>query len=308
MKLSLLVSIMILFSNTAVRSEPSPTYTVKDFDVFGVKLGMSFSEATQALTKALDVELNQLEFGPPIAHPVTGKDEPRKIAWQGDSYRVYVYLTSILPVYDEGHSSVVSGVNYRILRGTPLFQFGDFSKKYGEPSYTWPLNDPRLPPQRYAWCSELDENSSTHFCNSKKPSLVLDEFRILTLSDGSYGSALRDYLDRKGAQRKLTLIERALRKYYKHKNRLPTQQEGISILTTEIEQSYCHSWAGVVSCIHDPYLSKSRSFDSYGKSYKYKFTGGVATVISMGKNKKYDNCMGDDLCINIDPSIPDGLE
>lgn len=323
MKLSSLLFAVALFLSTSVHAESRPTYAVETFDLFGVKLGMSYLQATEAFTKALDIDLAQLEPIDSIVNPETGMKEPWAFEYQKDSYKVLVNLVTTISVDGNEKSRVVSAITYTADRHAPLRQLLDFNNPWGVHPDTWPLiNDfmnkygkpsetslyqPRrgMYPIYFSWCSDFDLEFSSSG-NKQKPHLTVNYYNPeVRLADKSYYTALRDYNTRVDIKRGLAHIEKSLRKYYKHKKRLPTQEQGILLLTIEIDtkRTRCEANGYKTLCSRHAYLAKVLSIDAYRNDYKYRLEGSEVTLISMGKNGEYDSCLLDDICTNIDFSV-----
>jgi hypothetical protein len=123
---------------TAVCSAASPTaYKVKDFEVSGVKLGMTTAQAVDAVIRKYKIDKSQIKFEKSLlSNTVTNKPESGYFYVDIDSTkRVWVTLDAKIPL-DKINPMIVINVNY----ATPytpdnkkLMQDAAFDK-YGEPT------------------------------------------------------------------------------------------------------------------------------------------------------------------------------
>jgi hypothetical protein len=130
---------LCIFATTICSAATPTAYEVKDFEVSGVKLGMTTAQAVDAVITKYKIDKSQIYFDKPLPgfpNAVTNKPESGYFYVDIDSTkRVQVDLVAKIPP-DKLNPMIVVKVNYR-MPDTPankkMMQAAAF-EKYGEPT------------------------------------------------------------------------------------------------------------------------------------------------------------------------------
>ncbi|MEN9480682.1 MAG: hypothetical protein RLZZ298_2077 [Pseudomonadota bacterium] len=177
-----------IYSNQAT-AEPLRPVDVEQFDVAGVRLGMSRSEAVTAISEKLELGKHDVQFEPfPQENVVTKTKEPRYFMVKKGHAEVTVSLSPRIP-YDKSRPMAVFSITYK-QPPTPQNESAMRSaaiEKYGPPTdhgSSWCL---RPHPNPGIACSQVQENGPTLL-------LVGSE---LVLNDHRYFQELINYINMK---------------------------------------------------------------------------------------------------------------
>ena len=198
MKKLLLASLTLaLITTNIVAGEANKAYDVGNFDVAGIKLGMTMNEAVTAFTKKYNINKSLIKFNKPLnPDPITNDREPTSFIYlfdaNGGNY-VAVDTESKIPP-DKNNSKIVIKIVYATpsTKDNQKIMLDAAIEKYGSPSELQ-YNGTKK------WCLELDPNRTDRCLNqsyTKGPELSLDD-RNLTLRDFSYFKTRDNYLEKK---------------------------------------------------------------------------------------------------------------
>ena len=180
-------SISFLLLCTSLYAETPKTYDLSNIAFNGVKTGMSFKQAMDAVKKSTGLEDNQLKIkiGENI---VTNKEEPLDILFSIEGVGHHIKLIPRVPP-NNADTSVVFAIAQMpkfhddVFEETRLDAYG----KYGEPT---------IPPSGFPahyWCETLDKESPDQpKCGSDGLALVLIQ-SALEISDSTYVNAYNEF-------------------------------------------------------------------------------------------------------------------
>lgn len=164
---------------------------VTQFDIVGVKLGMTTDQAVNAITTNLGIDKSQIKFTTGKIQEFTGNAEvifSFEVATQIGKYRV-AFSPNILN--GKNDQIVVASVKYIIplnvdnIKATAKAMVS----KYGQPS--------TQKSKSLAWCLSPEQISCTHY-KQTNPYLSFDALTgIMVLNDRRYGEAIVKYIDKK---------------------------------------------------------------------------------------------------------------
>lgn len=182
MKKHLLVAALTL--SPAFAASDTPTYDVAQFDISGMKLGMSEDEIKAALHTSLEISDNDITRD-------TGKKD-KEIQWQKDNHKIKVHF-----IPDAWHGKtdnlIADEIQYTLpytdANRTMLEEAA--TQKYGKPTQEGGLGS--------YWCSAGGLENG--LCINKEAELTLRDSRTagavyLTLQDSRYKKALDEALNR----------------------------------------------------------------------------------------------------------------
>lgn len=204
LKLKFKKSMLVL---TVIFTFPSITFAeghnVLEFDIAGVKLGMSQEEAIYNFTKYLGIDKAALKIKKPTlakyGNPATGKPYSEEFSYdtksdsKGDSYVIYFQPNVIDP---DRANSVVSEIYYGVpyvFENKQLLRDSVISK-YGEPSYHY---EGGMGFYTTKWC-ELETVKMKGFssyitqCTKDKPFMELEDLNLQLITK-KYSKALDEY-------------------------------------------------------------------------------------------------------------------
>lgn len=174
----------------------SVNHDASQFDVAGLKLGMSAKEAMAKVSEDFGVAPEDIRTSMTTENPVTGKDEITYFIAQTDSFELHVSVTAAVPPNEE-IPLVISSITYS-MKGTPQNQAMVRERaleKYGAPTRGKEDEPVHFP---LAWCTIPAEqpNASCEAVPGPRLSLRNGMSGIeLTLSDQGYQNAVRDYVN-----------------------------------------------------------------------------------------------------------------
>jgi len=179
------------------------------FDVAGVKIGMDFEQAREAVAKHFNVapgEIRSAKYSPPDCggsdvawrvKEITGAEHPFHFGYKKDNVELAVCFEPRLPV-DKARPVTVVKVVYQIPKtkeNAAAMREAALSK-YGEPTYTKPSNP--ISEIEVGWCAKI--NTTFNDCTNPKkdqaklfiPSIL--DGTTMILEDPRPGSAATQYL------------------------------------------------------------------------------------------------------------------
>jgi hypothetical protein len=162
-----------------------------EFDIAGVKLGMTVKVAIEAITNKLDVSKAEVKFDKyPMKNLVTQTKEPKYFSVKKGGAEITVYMEPKVP-HDINDPMIVSSVVYK-QQWTPenAKAMKDMAlKKYGEPSNG-------VIGVSYQWCSKPHSNPGFGCSEFKGPKLKLSGVK-LELGNSQYHQAVIDFMNKK---------------------------------------------------------------------------------------------------------------
>ncbi|MDO4435159.1 MAG: hypothetical protein Q4B71_01935 [Cardiobacteriaceae bacterium] len=178
MRYALLLTALLSSQLYAQTRSVDPT----EFDVAGIKLGMSRDEAIQALAKSQEVDTGEIQLQTyPPKNKITGETEPHSFELKKDHTNIIVTLT---PVPEAGGKLAVSRISYNIAYTEENVKALEEAvlAKYGKPSYGG------IGGWRY--CKEIDEKELMKCKNIYTDPQLIYNHTTLTLQDPRLESAL----------------------------------------------------------------------------------------------------------------------
>jgi hypothetical protein len=189
------LSLSVFFVMTATTmytyaADVARSVDASQFDVSGVKLGMTQSEAVAAATARLKIDKHSIEFDKfPQLNQVTNSREPTYFTATNGSGELTVYFFPKIPT-DKSNPMLVGIVIYEM----PWTQDNAQSmkaaalEKYGQPSNGTIGGS-------YQWCSNPDKNVGIGCFQFKGPKLGFSGVSI-RLEDYKYQKAVIDFIDK----------------------------------------------------------------------------------------------------------------
>ena len=169
-------------------------HDVSQFDVAGVKLGMTVKEAEAAIKSKLNVTDADIRRGFPQKNRVTNTEEYSYFNVTKGNMEITISLTPAIPPNAED-PMVVSLVSFKMPR-TPE-NMANMQKlafeKYGKPSNGVRKADREF--TSYKWCYVEESKRSLGCVHSTGAIIRLDPPQI-QMSDNSYNKAVVDYLNK----------------------------------------------------------------------------------------------------------------
>lgn len=169
-------------------AEPLRPVDAEQFEVAGIRLGMSLSEAVTGVAQKLELGKRDIKLEPyPQANVVTNTKEPRYFTVQKGNADVHVSFLPRIP-YDKSRPMAVAAINYK-QPATPQNMSAMRTaaiEKYGPPT-----------DRDSSWCLHPHPNPGIACARAQDngPTLLLVG-TDLTLKDPRYFKALSDYIDR----------------------------------------------------------------------------------------------------------------
>jgi len=176
----------IIFS-TSLFAEKPKTYDLSNIVFNGVRTGMSFEQAMDAVKKSTGLENKRFKIKT-RKNIVTNKEEPLDILFSIDGVTHHIKLIPRVPAVGSV-TSVVHAIGQRPKFHADVFEETriDAYRKYGEPT---------IPPDGFPahyWCETLDkESQSSPRCGSDGLALVLLQ-SALEISDPTYLDAYNKF-------------------------------------------------------------------------------------------------------------------
>lgn len=184
---NLIGSICLAVTTLSISATPK-AYEIKDFDVAGIRLGMTTAQAVDAVISKYKIDKSRIKFLPPYPNPITNKKELNSFSVDFDSNkRLQVDLEAKIPP-DRDNPMIIVRVLYK-MSDTPdnknLMTVSAFDK-YGEPTDKQLIGT-------YFWCSKPALHGIG--CSQNQRGLELIQAGTsLTLQDGGYSQLSSDYL------------------------------------------------------------------------------------------------------------------
>ncbi|MBU2704502.1 hypothetical protein KCM76_00815 [Zooshikella marina] len=188
-KIQACVVLSILISNICFAAPRSAD--AEQFDIAGVKLGMSKKAAITAITQKLGLGVNAVKFDEfSQVNPVTKTKEPAYFTVKTANMSVVVHMQPKVP-YDANEPMVVSIIIYE----QPWTQQNALAmKKMALEKYGKPSNG--VIGVAYHWCIEPHSNPGFGCSEFYGPKLVLSGTR-LRLEDTQYQQAVIDFMNKR---------------------------------------------------------------------------------------------------------------
>lgn len=160
------------------------------FDVAGVKLGMTPTEAVAAASSKLQIDKRAIEFDKfPKRNLVTRSKEPEYFIAKSGLARLFVHFSPRMPV-DKANPMVVSHIIYEMpwtpdnvksMQATAIQKYGPTSNG--------------ILGARYEWCARPSKNIGEGCSEFQGPKLSLSGTR-LELTDPSFQQAVINFIDK----------------------------------------------------------------------------------------------------------------
>lgn len=177
------VALFVISLTASFSVHAQTTYDVNQFEVSGVKLGMSVEQAVEGLVKHYGIKRGKIALtNRPKPLQITGAENvPRELRYKPEDIDVFIFFEPSLAVKDT-HQSVVSSVSVESKNQTPESIVQAAVKQYGP--YTFIRNADDDPENRkYLWCNGLDSRRKN---SCDRSSLILVEDRTLKILDHRY--------------------------------------------------------------------------------------------------------------------------
>lgn len=160
---------------------------VSQFDVAGVKLGMTQSEAVAAATAKLKIDITSVEFEKsPKENPVTKSKEPMYFTATNGSGNLIVGFHPKIPT-DKSNPMLVSFVKYEMPSTPDNVQSMEAAalEKYGQPTLATSA--------AYQWCSSPAEQVGCTFFQGPRMGLSRG---VIILDDPTYKKAVDRFIEK----------------------------------------------------------------------------------------------------------------
>jgi len=175
---------------TAYAADVARSVDASQFDVSGVKLGMTRSEAVATATAKLKIDKQSVEFDKfPQVNQVTKSKEPQYFIATNGSGKLTVYFYPKIPT-DKSNPMLVGLVKYEMpwtLENAQSMKAAAL-EKYGQPSNG-------TVGASYEWCSKPSKNVGEGCFEFKGPKLALSGVSI-ELTDPTYQTAVIDFINK----------------------------------------------------------------------------------------------------------------
>ena len=190
------MTIGIIWFYTASAAEKGTQYDVNEFDIAGVKLGMSWHQAMTALTTQLNIKETDLRLDQyPNEDIVLQQKIPKYFVYEKDGIRVQVSFVAAIPV-DQTNPLRANLIFYEANRTDENMQNmrSKSIEKYGIP--TNGIRDNDHVSTKYSWC-RFDESIKFNTCSNAIGAKLELTAPKLSMSDGSYLKKVQAYMDKK---------------------------------------------------------------------------------------------------------------
>lgn len=188
---TLLLSIFfVMTATTTYAADVARSADAGQFDVSGVKLGMTLSEAVAAAAAKLKIDKRSVEFDKfPQVNQVTKSKEPGYFTATNGSGKLTVYFYPKIPT-DKSNPMLVGLVKYEMPWTPDNAQSMKAAalEKYGQPSNG-------TIPASYDWCSHPDKNIGVGCFQFQGPKLKYHGVSI-ELTDPTYQKAVIDFINK----------------------------------------------------------------------------------------------------------------
>lgn len=179
------------FSVSAAHAATPRSVNAEEFDVAGVKLGMSAEVALKSVLSKFGVGKDVIEFDSyPQVNPVTNRKEYKHFSLKTGGASLSVHFEPAIP-YNATNPMIVSMVSYeQEWTQANVLAMKDLAlKKYGEPSNG-------TIGVAYQWC--LEPHSNLGFgCSEYRGAVMSLSATKLQLSDPRYRQAVIDYMNKR---------------------------------------------------------------------------------------------------------------
>jgi len=176
-----------LFFSANVFSATGEKANVVEFDIAGVKLGMTEKEAVNALKDFLEIDEDKIGRKGNFVNQITNQKEDKFVFVTTDSYSVTVFFAENIPPYADGDTVVVDQVSFRQPGGTKEIR-EDFKRraflKYGDPSVDHPTGP--------FWCTAVN-NFKSH-CERNSGSTLNYAGGVLSLKGNIQKKLVKQYI------------------------------------------------------------------------------------------------------------------
>jgi len=161
---------------------------ISEFDIAGVKLGMSISEVTAIVRDQLgvDEELIKVSDG---NNRVTENTEPMRVEAKGEDFWIDVIFVPNVPPYEDGSSVLAETVKFGQSSLTQEKMFQAAVEKFGEPDKSFKNG--------LFWCTRTKGGLGQHPCNIKIGPYGEVQIGRLKLHDPTFRVALQEFLNSK---------------------------------------------------------------------------------------------------------------
>ena len=195
MRTLFVLAVSAVAASTACAQDVARSVDAGGFDVAGVKLGMTRSQAVAAATDKLHVAKGAIQFDKfPQVNPVTKTKEPANFTATNGSGTLSVYFFPKIP-FDKANPMVVGMVKYEMPRTPENAQSMKAAalEKYGQPSNG-------TLPDSFDWCSHPNKNIGIGCFDFQGPKLKYHGVSV-ELTDPTYQAALVKFINKSQSSR-----------------------------------------------------------------------------------------------------------
>ena len=187
--------VCLFFSVMVSANEKGTMYDASSFDIAGVKLGMNWNQAVEALTNQLNVGKNDLRLDKYLREDIVLKKKIAKyFVYENDDFRIQVSFVAAIPV-DQTNPLRVNLITYETNRTNENMQkMRDTAfQKYGTPTNGFRDNDHVS--MKYSWCS-YDQSIKFNSCFNAIGAKLEVTAPQLQLSDPTYLKNIQAYMNK----------------------------------------------------------------------------------------------------------------
>lgn len=194
---------MTMAGTTSYAADVARSVDASQFDVSGVKLGMSPAEAVAAASSKLQIDKRSVEFDKfPQLNEVTRSKEPRYFTAAHGTSKLTVYFFPKIPT-DKSNPMLVGLVKYEMIWTPENAQSMKMAalEKYGQPSNGTMDLDSQYGTMDSQWCLQPNKNLRFGCLDFEGPKLQFQFYDAsnashvsIQLQDSTYQKAVNDFI------------------------------------------------------------------------------------------------------------------